>query len=124
MNLNQHRLKRYLIAAAVMIFVIMAVWRRNFSIVGFSDACAITGICFLILALFRTAKYMRFYDLIIFGGKKFMEIWKNEDLSRKGSRVGQYHEFVQNQEHEADFKEVYLVTACCLICSVAVLLFL
>ena len=67
------------LALAIVIFVI----RREWHLTGFSNAMAISGICFLIMALFQTARYLRCYDLIIFGFLKFKQLWKNEKFMDK-----------------------------------------
>ena len=82
MGIQKKNMVRYGISAALLVSILFAV-RREYSLLGVSDAFAISGLMFMILALFRTAKYMRFYDLPIYGFKKFVEIWKVKEPSRK-----------------------------------------
>lgn len=119
MHIQRKGLTRYGIAAALLVMVLFAL-RREYSILGISDALAIAGLMFMILALFRTAKYMRFYDLPIYGFKKFVEIWKVKEPSKKNSKLGNYGDFVQTYEHEKNYAEAYLFAAALLILAFAV----
>lgn len=73
-------------------------WRRDFSLLGASDALAVTGICFLIAALFLTAKYLHAYDLLIYSFHKFVNIWKNRGFSSRDSQG--YHEFLAERHYQ------------------------
>lgn len=105
--------KRVIRCAVTAILVAAAVFfvRREYSLFGISDALALSGLMFLILALFRTARYMRFYDLPIYGFKKFVEIWKMKEPSKNNSKLGNYGDFVQTYEHEKNYGEAYLTAA-------------
>ena len=114
--IDRKKLCGYVIAAAGL--SVLFTLRLGFSFRGVTDAVTLSGISFLILALFRTARYLRFYDLPVFGFKKFVELWK-KDYKKGGSSVGEYHEFVKEVVHVADFKEAYAVSATCLLASAA-----
>ena len=103
MGIQKKNMVRYGISAALLVSILFAV-RREYSLLGVSDAFAISGLMFMILALFRTAKYMRFYDLPIYGFKKFVEIWKVKEPSRKNSKLGNYGDFVQNYVHKKNYR--------------------
>lgn len=100
--------------------LLLFIIRREYSLLGISDAFAISGLMFLILALFRTAKYMRFYDLPIYGFKKFIEIWKMKEPSKSHSKLGNYGDFVQSYEHEKNYGETYILAAMMLIIALLV----
>ena len=103
------------LALAIVIFVI----RREWHLTGFSNAMAISGICFLIMALFQTARYLRCYDLIIFGFLKFKQLWKNEKLMDK--HTGSYGEFLENRRYEKNYGETFAAAVCMFVCSAVVL---
>lgn len=84
----------YAAAAAAVIFVI----RRQWNLIGISDACALSGIGFLIVSLFRRARYMRFYDLCIYGVMRFKSLRTNPEMTDK--KFGSYGEFVQKRRYE------------------------
>ena len=84
--MQKRNLARLGAAAGAMVCLVFAV-RREYSLLGVSDAFAVAGLLFLILALFRTARYMRFYDLPIYGFKKFVEIWRVKEPSSKNSKL-------------------------------------
>lgn len=119
MRIQKKSMVRYGIAAVILAGGLFAV-RREYSLLGISDALAIAGLMFMILALFRTAKYMRFYDLPIYGFKKFVEIWKVKEPSKKNSKLGNYGDFVQNYVHEKNYAEAYVLAAALLVTSYAV----
>lgn len=119
MHIQRKSMARYGIAALLLVTVLFAV-RREYSLLGISDAFAIAGLMFMILALFRTAKYMRFYDLPIYGFKKFVEIWKVKEPSKKNSKLGNYGDFVQTYEHEKNYAEAYLFAAVLLVLAFVV----
>lgn len=93
--------------------------RRRWSLVGLSDACALSGIVFLIVALFRLARWLRFYDLIIYGFRKFKQIWKNEKFLSDGP--GGYGAFVESRRYEKNYVETFIAAACMFLCSIAIL---
>ena len=119
MGIQKKNMVRYGISAALLVSILFAV-RREYSLLGVSDAFAISGLMFMILALFRTAKYMRFYDLPIYGFKIFVEIWKVKEPSRKNSKLGNYGDFVQNYVHKKNYAEAYVLAAALLVTSYAV----
>lgn len=123
MTYRQKKLLQYLTTAVIIALIIFLV-RPLKNAVGVSDACAVTGILFLITALFRYARFLRFYDLIIFGFLKFIDIWKNDKFSGKDSRTGQYHEFVSRQVHERDYMEAFFTAGVFLLLSAAIANFL
>ena len=84
-----------------------------------SNAMAISGICFLIMALFQTARYLRCYDLIIFGFLKFKQLWKNEKFMDK--HTGSYGEFLENRRYEKNYGETFAAAVCMFVCSAVVL---
>ncbi len=107
------------ILLAVGLGAVIFAWQRNWSLIGVSDACALSGICYLILALFRFTRYLRFYDLIIYGVHKFTRIWKNEKFSDKA--MGSYGEFVAGRRYEKNYGETFIAAVSMLVCSAAVL---
>lgn len=113
-SIQRKNMVRYGGIAACLVILLFVI-RREYSLLGISDAFAISGLMFMILALFRTAKYMRFYDLPIYGFKKFMEIWKIKEPSKKNSKLGDYGDFVQTYEHEKNYMEAYVLASLLLI---------
>lgn len=107
-----------ILSAALLAAVIFAV-RREWGAVGISDACALSGICFLILALFRAARYLRFYDLIIFGFQKFKQIWKNQNFLDEAT--GSFGAFVEGRRYEKNYGETFIAAICMFVCSVVIL---
>lgn len=106
-------LKSVLTAAAI--FAVRGRW----SLVGMSDACALSGIIFLIAALFRLARWLRFYDLVIYGFQKFKQIWKNENFLADGPQG--YGAFVESRRYKKNYVETFIAAVCMFLCSIAVL---
>lgn len=106
-SLDKSRLIRYGVAAVVISGVFFFGFLKEFTFVNVLDAITLTGICFLLVGLFRTAKYLHFYDLPIYGGKKFVELFRR--YSKQESKSGEYHEFVQGLNYQVNFKEAYLI---------------
>lgn len=106
-SLDKSRLIRYGVAAVVISGVFFFGFLRELTFVNVLDAITLTGICFLLVGLFRTAKYLHFYDLPIYGGKKFVELFRR--YSKQESKLGEYHEFVQGLNYQENFKEAYLM---------------
>lgn len=102
--IDKKRLTRYVFAAIILTGLFTL--RLGLSLVGVADGITLSGITFLILGLFRIARYLRFYDLPVFGFKKFAELWK-KDFKKRGSSVGEYHQFVEETFHQVDFKEAF-----------------
>ena len=102
-------------ATAAVIFTV----RRRWSLVGISDACALSGILFLIVALFRLSRRLGFYNLVIYGFRKFKEIWKNENFLADGPHG--YGEFVQSRRYEKNYTETLIAAACMCLCAAAIL---
>lgn len=101
--------------AAAAIFVL----RRHWTFVGLSDACALSGIIFLILALFRLARWLRFYDLVIYGFQKFKQIWKNENFL--DTPETSYGAFVESRRYEKNYNETFIAAVCMFTCSALIL---
>lgn len=104
--------------AAILAAVIFAV-RHHWTLVGVSDACALSGIVFLIMALFRVSRYLRFYDLVIYGFQKFKQIWKNENFLEDASKG--YGAFVESRRYEKNYGETFIAAVCMFACSVVIL---
>ena len=119
LSIQKKNIIRY---GGIAIFLTIAIFfvRREYSLLGVSDAFAISGLMFMIMALFRTAKYMRFYDLPIYGFKKFVEIWKIKEPSKKNSKLGNYGDFIQNYKHERNYMEAYFLAAVMLLIAFVV----
>ena len=105
-------------AAAALAAVIWAV-RRQWSLIGLSDAAALSGICFLILALFRLARYLKFYDLIIYGFTKMKQIFKNKEFL--DTDTGTFAEYTAKTRYENSYIEAFIAAAVMFVISVAVL---
>jgi len=103
------------VALAIAIFLV----RREWHLIGVSNAFALSGICFLIMALFRMSRYLRFYDLMIYGFLKFKQIWKNRDFLDKST--GSYGEFSQSRRYEKNYGETFIAALCMFLCSAVVL---
>lgn len=104
--------------AAVTAAAIFAI-RRQWTLVGLSDACALSGIIFLIIALFRLARWLRFYDLVIYGFQKFKQIWKNENFL--DGQSGSYGDFVESRRYEKNYGETFIAAICMFVCSALIL---
>ena len=100
---------------ALAIFVV----RRQWTFVGLSDACALSGIVFLIIALFRLARWLRFYDLVIYGFRKVKQIWKNENFL--DTSEGSYGAFVESRRYEKNYVETFIAALCMFVCSALIL---
>ena len=107
------------ILAAVLLAAIIFVIRRDWNLLGVSNACAVSGICFLCLALFRVARNLHFYDMVIFGFKKFKQIWKNEQFLDKDS--GNYADFLASRRYAKDYGEAFTAAGIMFVVSAAVL---
>lgn len=109
--------KSILLAAVLSAVIFFA--RKEPGNVGISNACALSGICFLILALFRRARYLRFYDLLFYGFQKFIQIWKNHDFrDRDGKR---YADFLESRKYEKNDWEAFIAAVGMFACALAVL---
>ena len=113
--MNGGKWKGYLLGGAVL-FEFFLVIRGNCSLAGISDAFALSGICLLIAGLFQTAKSLHFYDLIIYGFQKFVNIWKNRDFTQRSSQG--YYEFLQGRNYKKGFKECYITAGAMILCCV------
>jgi len=102
-----------LLAAAV--FVI----RQDWNLVGVSNACAVSGIWFLCLALFRVSRNLHFFDMLIFGFKKFKQIWKNEHFLEKDMKS--YADFLENRRYVNNYGEAFAAAGIMFVVSVVVL---
>ncbi len=109
MTLDKRQLLRYSVIAAGLSAVFFFLILREMTLLNLMDSVTLSGICFLILALFRTARYLHFYDLPMYSSKKFMELFRGG--SNPETKVGQYHEYIKTLNHPANFKEAYLVAA-------------
>ncbi|WP_337810994.1 hypothetical protein [Enterocloster sp.] len=98
----------YAAVAAAVVFVI----RRQWNLIGISDACALSGIVFLIVGLFRRARYMRFYDLCIYGAMRFKSLRTNPGVSDK--TFGSYGEFVEKDGMKETIQNLLLRRPACL----------
>ncbi len=101
--MNKRKLVTECLVSGVLSGIVYLV-RKDWSIIGMVDALTIIGICFLIRAMFLTTKKLRFYDLTIYGVKKFVELWKTQP-----STIGKYHEYMHTIRHEEQYKESYVV---------------
>lgn len=102
-------------ALAAAVFVI----RRDWSLIGVSNACAVSGIWFLCLALFRVSRNLHFYDMVIFGFKKFVQIWKNEHFLEKDMKS--YPDFLESRRYVNNYGEAFTAAAIMFLISAAVL---
>lgn len=105
----------YAAAAAAVIFVI----RRQWNLIAISDACALSGIGFLIVSLFRRARYMRFYDLCIYGVMRFKSLRTNPEMTDK--KFVSYGEFVQKRRYEKNYMESFIAAVSMFVCSLTIL---
>lgn len=119
--LDSYTIRYYIksiVYAALLAVAVFAV-RRQWTFVGFSDACALSGIVFLIMALFRLARWLRFYDLVIYGFQKFKQIWKNENFL--DTPAGSYGAFVESRRYEKNYGETFIAALCMFVCSALIL---
>ena len=107
------------ILASVLLAAVVFAIRREWNLIGVSNACAVSGILFLCLALFRVARNLHFYDMVIFGFKKFKQIWKNEQFLDKDS--GSYADFLANRRYAKDYGEDFTAAWIMFVVSVEVL---
>ena len=105
----------YAAVAAAVVFVI----RRQWNLIGISDACALSGIVFLIVGLFRRARYMRFYDLCNYGARRLTSCSTNPGGTEKP--FGSYGELVEKRRYERNYTESFIAAASMFICSLAIL---
>lgn len=121
MSLSYYTIRYYIksILSAVVLAVLAFIWRKNWSLIGVSDACAISGICFLILALFRLTRCLHFYDLVLYGFKKFKQIWKNENFMEKDT--GSYADYINSRHYEKNYGETFIAAVIMFVVSVVIL---
>lgn len=107
------------IIKSVLLAMIVFLLRREHGLVGVSNACAVSGICFLCLALFRVSRNLHFYDMVIFGFKKFKQIWKNEHFLEKDMKS--YADFLENRRYVNNYGEAFAAAGIMFLVSVMVL---
>lgn len=112
--MKDRKVKTYLIAGTAVTAGFLII-RSDFSLKGMSDAMALSGICFLIAALFWTARSLHFYDLIIYGFQKFTNLWKNRNFTQRTSEG--YYEFMESRHYQTNYTECYVTAAVLLIGS-------
>lgn len=115
--MNSRRYRNCLFAAAL-VTCLFLVLRRDLSRTGISDAFALSGICFLIAALFLTARNLHSYDLIVYGFQKFTSLFKNRNFTRNSSLA--YHEFLEGQTYSKHYMEYYFTAAVLIFCSAGI----
>lgn len=108
-------------AAGAGLAVFVFIWRGVPGLLGASDALALSGLCFLIAALFLTAKHMHAYDLLIYSFYKFINIWKNRGFTSRESK--DYHEFLAERQY-GKTEVSYYITAGVLLLLALVMAFL
>ena len=118
--LNRLRFYRGTIRMSGILFAVFFAVRRQWNLTGVSDACALAGICMLVVAMFRTARCLRFYDLILYGVRKFAQLWKKGGI--EAGRDAGYAAFQETRRYEKNYIEAYIAAACLFACSAAVLL--
>lgn len=101
--------------SALAVTAFFLIMRRDFSLAGFCDATALSGICILCAALFWTARSLHCYDLIIYGFQKFTNIWKNRNFTQSTS-LG-YAEFLAERDYKKGFGSWYAAAVCLFVCS-------
>lgn len=114
-KLDGKRMCRYLLMACILTGAFLGIFLGKPTASNVADAVSLTGILFLILALFRTAKYLHFYDLPIYGGKKFAELFRKYE--KEESTLGEYHEYVQSLNYRINFIEAYVTAGILLFSS-------
>ncbi len=107
------------ISAAVILAVLVFAIRQDWNLLGVSNACTVSGICFLCLALFRVSRNLHFYDMVIFGFQKFKQIWKNEKFLEKDSCS--YADFLASRRYEKNYGEAFTAAGLMFVVAVAVL---
>ena len=73
----------------------------------------------MIVSLFRRARYMRFYDLCIYGVMRFKSLRTNPEMTDK--KFGSYGEFVQKRRYEKNYMESFIAAVSMFVCSLTIL---
>lgn len=107
------------IVKSVFLMAVIFLIRKNWNLIGLSDACAVSGICFLCLALFRVSRNLHFYDMVIFGFKKFKQIWKNQHFLEKDMKS--YADFLENRHYVKNYGEAFAAAGIMFLISAMVL---
>lgn len=89
----------------------------------FSDSIAVLGLIYIVIALFRFVRRLRFFDLPIFGVKKLWEIIRTRNYSKSDSKVGEYVDYLTNNKYEKPFIALLLVGITLITCSFTLILF-
>lgn len=108
--------KKYVLCILLVIGIF--VMRQEHSLIGLCDSVTVIGIAYLIVAMFLTAKKLRFYDLSIYSFKKFVKLWKKD--SREFDELGDYYQYMNRVTHDERFLEYYIVSFTCLIISAVI----
>lgn len=88
-----------------------------------SDSIAILGLIYIIIALFRFVRTLRFFDLPIFGVKKLWEIIRTRNYTKSDSKVGEYVDYLTNNKYVKPYIPILLVGITLLSCSFTLILF-
>lgn len=66
---------------------------QTFAAAAFSDAFAVLGLIYLVVAVFRLVDRLRFFDSAKFGLRKFLEVILTRNYSRAESQVGSFVDY-------------------------------
>lgn len=113
--LNKTRLIRYSLLAACLSVVIFFAMMRKFTAVNIIDTLTITGVCFLTAGFVLTVRYVHFNDERYNTGKKILRMLRKK--TREETGTDENYDFLQNNKHEVDFVEAYLISGTLLIIS-------
>lgn len=102
------------IIALVLSGVYLVLFCDNISFKGVSDSLFIVGIVFLILGLFRITRTLKFYNLLIFGWKKLIEIIVTRNYSKRDSKTGEYFDYQKESEYNKPYAE-FIITGLTMI---------
>ncbi|MGV8146523.1 MAG: DUF3899 domain-containing protein [Alkaliphilus sp.] len=96
----------------------------TYSYKSVSDSLAIFGLLYLISGLFRFVRKLHFFDSYVFGAKKLWEIITVRSYTKRGSKVGEYVDYLANNVYTKPYFEFLLVGSILLCCSLVLLLFI
>lgn len=113
--------KGHLLKYSMIAFVCVVGYIRlrglEFTAISVSDACAVVGLVYLVIGLFRLVNKMRFFDSTKYGYKKLIEIIMSKQYSRKNSTVGTYVDYINTTTYNKPILPFLIIAVFLVICS-------
>lgn len=90
---------------------------KGYSFESVSNIFFIIGLGYLILGLFRLTRVLKFFDLLIFGWKKLIEIIVTRNYSKKNSKTGEYIDYLKENKYCKSYIELIVIGIVILLIS-------